>query len=177
MKTVMRSSFVSKHFPTVRVCFPQAQRRMFSRSPTIAYSVRCAHDRRLISTMWRRCSFTVDQRKWFSSKGPLRLAQAEPHLSPELAERETAAGEVDVCIVRAGPAGLSAAIRLRQLAREAGDKDFRAVVLEKVGEIGAHILSGNVLEPCAIDELLFRIGYQLPTKTDMLTPHRPDAKR
>jgi electron-transferring-flavoprotein dehydrogenase len=146
MKTVMRSSSVSKHFPTVRVCFQQAPRRMFSRSPTIAYSVWCAHDRRLISTISRRCSFTLDQRKWFSSKGPLRLAQAE------LAERET--DEVDVCIVGAGPAGLSAAIRLRQLAREAGDEDFRVVVLEKGGEIGAHILSGNVLEPRAIDELI-----------------------
>ena len=53
-----------------------------------------------------------------------------------------------------GPAGLSAAIRLRQLANEAGKEDFRVVVLEKGPEIGAHILSGNVLEPRAINELL-----------------------
>lgn len=53
-----------------------------------------------------------------------------------------------------GPAGLSAAIRLKQLAIEAGNEEFRVVVLEKGPEIGAHILSGNVLEPRAINELL-----------------------
>ena len=41
-----------------------------------------------------------------------------------------------------GPAGLSAAIRLKQLANEAGNEDFRVLLLEKAGEIGAHILSG-----------------------------------
>ena len=53
-----------------------------------------------------------------------------------------------------GPAGLSAAIRLKQLANNAGNEEFRVVVLEKGPEIGAHILSGNVLEPRAINELL-----------------------
>lgn len=53
-----------------------------------------------------------------------------------------------------GPAGLSAAIRLKQLANEAGNEEFRVVLLEKGPEIGAHILSGNVLEPRAINELL-----------------------
>ena len=53
-----------------------------------------------------------------------------------------------------GPAGLSAAIRLKQLANEAGKDDLRVLLLEKAGEIGAHILSGNVIEPSAIDELL-----------------------
>jgi electron-transferring-flavoprotein dehydrogenase len=62
--------------------------------------------------------------------------------------------EVDVCIVGAGPAGLSAAIRLKQLANEAGNEEFRVLVLEKAGEVGAHILSGNVLEPRAINELI-----------------------
>lgn len=55
---------------------------------------------------------------------------------------------------RTGPAGLSAAIRLKQLANGAGNEEFRVVVLEKASEIGAHILSGNVLEPIAINELL-----------------------
>lgn len=53
-----------------------------------------------------------------------------------------------------GPAGLSAAIRLKQLANAAGQDDFRVLLLEKAGEIGAHILSGNVIEPSAIAELL-----------------------
>jgi len=59
-----------------------------------------------------------------------------------------------VVIVGAGPAGLAAAIRLRQLAAAAGRDDLSVCVLEKGDEVGAHILSGNVLEPRALDELL-----------------------
>jgi len=68
------------------------------------------------------------------------------------ADRE--ADEVDVCIVGGGPAGLSAAIRLKQIANEAGNVGFRVLLLEKGGEIGAHTLAGAVLEPTAINKLL-----------------------
>lgn len=59
----------------------------------------------------------------------------------------------DVVIVGAGPAGLSAAIRLRQLATSQG-QELRVCVLEKGSEVGAHILSGAVLEPRALNELI-----------------------
>ena len=59
----------------------------------------------------------------------------------------------DVVIVGGGPSGLAAAIRLKQLAAEAG-RDTSVSVLEKGSEIGAHILSGAVLEPRALDELI-----------------------
>ncbi|MCI5048910.1 MAG: electron transfer flavoprotein-ubiquinone oxidoreductase [Rickettsiales bacterium] len=61
--------------------------------------------------------------------------------------------ECDVLIVGAGPAGLSTAIRLMQLAEESGES-LNVIVLEKGSEVGAHILSGCVLEPRALNELL-----------------------
>jgi electron-transferring-flavoprotein dehydrogenase len=64
-----------------------------------------------------------------------------------MAERESM--PVDVVIVGAGPAGLSAAIRLKQL-----DPGLEVVVLEKGSEVGAHILSGAAIDPRALDELL-----------------------
>jgi electron-transferring-flavoprotein dehydrogenase len=61
--------------------------------------------------------------------------------------------EYDVVIVGAGPAGLSAAIRLRQLAQETGH-EVSVCVLEKGSEVGAHILSGAVIDPIALNELI-----------------------
>ncbi|MFW2803275.1 4Fe-4S dicluster domain-containing protein [Acinetobacter baumannii] len=66
-------------------------------------------------------------------------------------ERESM--EFDVVIVGAGPAGLSAAIKIRQLAIENNLPDLSVCVVEKGSEVGAHILSGAVLEPRAINEL------------------------
>ncbi|MGR2825934.1 electron transfer flavoprotein-ubiquinone oxidoreductase [Acinetobacter sp. 1124_18A] len=66
-------------------------------------------------------------------------------------ERESM--EFDVVVVGAGPAGLSAAIKIRQLAIENNLPDLSVCVVEKGSEVGAHILSGAVLEPRAINEL------------------------
>lgn len=68
-----------------------------------------------------------------------------------MSERESM--PYDVVIVGAGPAGLSAAIRLKQLANEAGS-ELSVCILEKGSEVGAHILSGAVIDPKSLDELI-----------------------
>ena len=69
----------------------------------------------------------------------------------ELAPRDSM--DFDVVIVGAGPAGLAAAIRIMQLAQEA-EREVSVVVLEKGSEVGAHILSGAVIDPSGLDSLI-----------------------
>ncbi|SJN23051.1 Electron transfer flavoprotein-ubiquinone oxidoreductase [Psychrobacter sp. JB385] len=76
----------------------------------------------------------------------------EPVVAEPEVERESM--EFDVIIVGGGPAGLSTAIRLRQLAIEAGNDEFMVCVVEKGSEFGAHTLSGAVIEPRALNELI-----------------------
>jgi electron-transferring-flavoprotein dehydrogenase len=105
-----------------------------------------------------------------------RLGDDDTDFDPATVERES--DEVDVCIVGAGPAGLSAAIRLKQLANEAGNEDFRVLVLEKAGDIGAHILSGAVIQPTAINELFPDwLDENNPNRFEHATPAGTDRMR
>jgi electron-transferring-flavoprotein dehydrogenase len=82
--------------------------------------------------------------------------------SEELPPRESM--EFDVVIVGAGPSGLAAAIRLKQL-----NADLNVVVVEKGSEVGAHILSGAVIDPLSLDKLIpdWREDADCPLKTQV----------
>src|SRR5215210_1517372 len=84
----------------------------------------------------------------------------------ELAHRESM--DFDVVIVGAGPAGLATAIRLKQRAAEQGG-DVSVVVVEKGSEVGAHIMSGAVIDPIGLDRLLpeWRDDDDRPLRTEV----------
>jgi electron-transferring-flavoprotein dehydrogenase len=86
--------------------------------------------------------------------------------SMDLPARESM--DFDVVVVGAGPAGLATAIRLKQVAAEAG-AEVSVVVVEKGSEVGAHILSGAVIDPIGLDRLLpgWRADPERPLKTEV----------
>lgn len=117
----------------------------------------------------------VPAARLFTTSRVLRQDDDES-FDPNSIERES--DQVDVCIVGAGPAGLSAAIRLKQLANEAGNEDFRVLVLEKAGDIGAHILSGAVIQPSSINELIPDwLDEDNPNRFEHATPAGTDKMR
>ena len=131
---------------------------------------------RYFTRAYRSAFTTAGQRRSISSTTRRRLASVDNPYNPRLQERES--DGVDICIVGGGPAGLSAAIRLKQLANEAGNEDFRVLLLEKAGEIGDHIVSGNVIEPSALNELLPDWNSEdNPNRFENITPATTDKMR
>ncbi|PTU21649.1 hypothetical protein P175DRAFT_0194055 [Aspergillus ochraceoroseus IBT 24754] len=145
----------------------------------IAASRSVSTSTRLLSTSARRTGLRFSapaQTRAFSQSLSRKLTDENGHFDPRQVERES--DDVDVCIVGGGPAGLAAAIRLKQLANEAGNEEFRVVLLEKAGELGAHILSGNVLQPTAMNELLPDwLSEDNPSRFQYVTPAKEDKMR
>jgi len=132
--------------------------------------------RRNIFDAYRPALRVAGQRRTITNTARARFAEAQDSLDPRQQERES--DQVDVCIVGGGPAGLSAAIRLKQLANDAGNEDFRVLLLEKAGELGDHILSGNVMEPSALNELLPDWNSEdNPSRFEHVTPAKVDKMR
>lgn len=140
-----------------------------------AYS-RFSPTRRRFLLQQARLPFRPTVSQHFSTSKQHRLAEVKDNFDPNTQDRES--DEVDVCIVGGGPAGLSAAIRLKQLAAEAGNEEFRVLVLEKASELGAHIVSGNVIEPSAMAELLPDwLSEDNPSRFENATPATNDKMR
>lgn len=93
----------------------------------------------------------------------LNLSFYKRNLSTQM---ERCVNEVDVVIVGAGPAGLSASIKLKQL-----DPNLSVVILEKASQIGGHSVSGAVLEPTALNELIPNWADDLEVKRILFTLH------
>ncbi|KAF2797402.1 electron transfer flavo protein-ubiquinone oxidoreductase-like protein [Melanomma pulvis-pyrius CBS 109.77] len=140
---------------------------------TVTYTTQ--HPRHLWN-FYRPALRIAGQRRAISSTTRTRFADVEESFDPRQQDREV--DEVDVCIVGGGPAGLAAAIRLKQQANEAGNEDFRVLLLEKAGELGDHIVSGNVIEPSALNELLPDWNSEdNPNRFEHTTPAKEDRMR
>ncbi|EEH04881.1 electron transfer flavoprotein ubiquinone oxidoreductase [Histoplasma capsulatum G186AR] len=152
------------------------------KSSACAYS---RHPTRLVGSSPRRIvhqrpfsaqTIYLNQKRDFSSTLQRRFASDSDSFDPSRIERES--DSVDVCIIGGGPAGLAAAIRLKKIANEAGNEDFRVILLEKAGEIGDHIVSGNVLEPSAMNELFPDwLSEDNPSRFEHATPAKSDRMR
>ncbi|CAH0485323.1 unnamed protein product [Peronospora farinosa] len=106
--------------------------------------------------MWRRSLSHLQTLKRQSPAAHSRCWLSSVMLTPEdqkLLNEPREAMDYDVLLVGAGPASLAAAIRMKQLSAEKGT-ELSVCVVEKGAEVGSHVLSGNVLEPRALNELL-----------------------
>lgn len=119
-------------------------------------------------------SAEVPKCRIFSSLPNLYNSNTVRCFSSNAEARETMS--FDVCIVGGGPAGLASAIRIKQMCAESG-KNLSVCIVEKGSEIGSHILSGNVFEPRALDELLpnWREEYAESLERTPITPVKTDC--
>ncbi|GAA98063.1 uncharacterized protein L969DRAFT_617551 [Mixia osmundae IAM 14324] len=135
---------------------PKTQQSLGGRSRAFSSTsapIATSRDRRLARSYVGRASASRPSAiRRFATHADSELSQEQVTERVEESDIERAQDECDVCIVGGGPAGLSAAIRIKQQAAKEG-KEVRVVLLEKGGEVGAHILSGAVIETRSLEEL------------------------
>ncbi|KAK7519708.1 uncharacterized protein IWZ02DRAFT_300533 [Phyllosticta citriasiana] len=165
--SLLRRSLASDSANALRIATRSAARRS---APATCSAARCLFD------SYRPALRIAGQRRPFSNTARARITDVDEEFDPSTIDRES--DQVDVCIVGGGPAGLCAAIRLKKLANEAGNEDFRVLLLEKAGEIGDHMVSGNVLQPTALDELLPDwLAEDNPNRFEHATPAKAEKMR
>lgn len=122
----------------------------------------------------------------FSTTLRVRNAAEDNKITDEdlsILNEERAVDTVDVCIVGGGPSGLATAIKLKTLDNEQGSGELRVIVLEKAGDFGSHIVSGAVIEPEALRELLpdseflEEDGSGIPLPSDIVTKVEKDSMK
>jgi len=164
-----RSTTLTRAAARVHAVAPTAARGALALArPAAAAAVSSVAARSALATPRGFQPSSHTQARLFSSDSAEADAAAED--DPLQAPRD--AMEYDVLVVGAGPAGLAAAIRLKQQAAAAG-RELSVCVVEKGAEVGSHILSGNVLDPVSLDELLpeWRNDADCPVK-DKVTKDR-----